>query len=68
MSDRALKIELADFNQIEVFADPNEGVVITGRDFDGAKIELHLTAGALLKLETFLTRANLEQAKRQSSH
>lgn len=68
MTNQPLKIELVSFSRMEVSANPNDGVVITGQGFGGRAIELHLTAGALLQLEAFLTKANLEQAKHQPSH
>lgn len=61
-------IEFIDFFRMILSVDLTEGVTVTGRTRDGTEVELGLTAEALAKLEAFIARANLEQAKRQPSH
>jgi hypothetical protein len=62
------RVELFQITQLEISTDPGDDTIIIGKGFDGNRIEVCLTSSALIKLETFLAQANIEQAKRQPSH
>ncbi|TCR65658.1 hypothetical protein [Bosea sp. BK604] len=68
MKESPTRLEIVDFSEMALSADPLEGAVIAGRGADGKPIELYLSGHALARLEAFLARANLEQAKHHSSH
>ncbi|TCR65668.1 hypothetical protein [Bosea sp. BK604] len=58
-----LDLEVIDVKQMMVSADPSEGAVITVEIVGEQLVDIHLSPHALAKLEAFLARANVEQAK-----
>lgn len=59
-----LDIEVVDIKHVEVTADPASETVVTIEVVGGQLLDLHLAPHASAKLEAFLSRASLEQAKR----
>lgn len=58
-----LDLEVIDVKQMMVSADPLEGAIITLEIVGEQRVDMHLSPHALAKLEAFLARANVEQAK-----
>ncbi len=61
-----LDLDVVDVLQIQVSADPADGAMITIKTAGDQDINLHLPPQALAKLEAFLSKATIEQAKYQS--
>lgn len=58
-----LDLEVVEVRQIEVTADAAGETVISLEVVGGQEIDLHLSPHASAKLEAFMARASLEQAK-----
>ncbi|CAN7678951.1 hypothetical protein LJR090_001799 [Bosea sp. LjRoot90] len=56
-------IDVVDVKQVVVTPDPAGETVVTIEVVGGQMVELHLAPHASAKLEAFLSRASLEQAK-----
>lgn len=68
MSEKAVKLEIMQINQLQVTAEPGGPAVLSCRSSDGGPIDLYLAPEVLTKLEAFLAKANLEQAKLHQIH
>ncbi|QEL26969.1 hypothetical protein FQV39_30430 (plasmid) [Bosea sp. F3-2] len=62
------RIDVVDIKQMVVAGEPGGPAVLTCRGVGGRLIDLHLSPEAMTKLEAFLARANLEQAKLHQMH
>jgi hypothetical protein len=61
-------IEIVDVKQMIISTDPAEGATITVEVVGEQNLDMHLPAHVLAKLESFLARANAEQANRHVLH
>lgn len=68
MHSKALKIEVDEIQEMQVTAEPGGPGVLSCRGAGGRLIDIYLSAEALTKLESFIARANLEQAKLHRMH
>lgn len=64
-NESSVDLEVLDVKQMVVSSDPAAGAVITLQIAGERIVDLHLPPHALAKLEAFLAKANMEQAKHQ---
>jgi len=68
MHSKALKIDVTQIHEMEVTAEPGGPGILSCRGAGGRLIDIYLSAEAMTKLECFIAKANLEQAKRHKMH